>query len=379
MFRIAICDDEKIFRDDLKEILIRYMTDRGIMLEIYTFSSGKEFVELGIEMVKYKIVFLDINMDELDGIMTAKKIRENSKDMFIVFVTAFVNYTIEGYKVDAVRYILKDNKNLVASVYECMDAIHEKMDYKITWAEFDFCEGTRKVSLNRILYIESKLHKLEFHVMEDCLQKYTLQGTLNEIDDKFAGNDFLRIHQSFLVNMKFIKDVSRYRVLLESFVNKISGQISKELDFICTNNVIVDAVLNTKYQEIRDKGIVFVFKINDLSSLNISDEDVVVIMSNLLNNAIEACEKCRGDKIIKLKIVIEDNNAIISVKNTYENAVIYENGEIQTTKILDTDEHGIGIKNIAETIRKYGGSYVIQNDEREFYFSIMIPLVKSDF
>ena len=162
---------------------------------------------------------------------------------------------------------------------------------------------------------------------------------------------------------------------LESFVNKISGQISKELDFICTNNVIVDAVLNTKYQEIRDKGIVFVFKINDLSSLNISDEDVVVIMSNLLNNAIEACEKCRGDKIIKLKIVIEDNNAIISVKNTYENAVIYENGEIQTTKILDTDEHGIGIKNIAETIRKYGGSYVIQNDEREFYFSIMIPLV----
>lgn len=175
MFRIAICDDEKIFRDDLKEILIRYMTDRGIMLEIDTFSSGKEFAELGIEMVKYKIVFLDINMDELDGIMTAKKIRENSKDMFIVFVTAFVNYTIEGYKVDAVRYILKDNKNLVASVYECMDAIHEKMDYKVTWAEFDFCEGTRKVSLNRILYIESKLHKLEFHVMEDCLQKYTLQ------------------------------------------------------------------------------------------------------------------------------------------------------------------------------------------------------------
>ena len=55
MFRIAICDDEKIFRDDLKEILIRYMTDRGIMLEIDTFSSGKEFVELGIEMVKYKI------------------------------------------------------------------------------------------------------------------------------------------------------------------------------------------------------------------------------------------------------------------------------------------------------------------------------------
>ena len=50
------------------------------------------------------------------------------------------------------------------------------------------------------------------------------------------------------------------------------------------------------------------------------------------NNAIEAISKCRGDKIIKLKIVIEDNNAIISVKNTYENAVIYENGEISDYK-----------------------------------------------
>lgn len=57
MFRIAICDDEKIFRDDLKEILIRYMTDRGIMLEIDTFSSGKEFVELGIEMVNIRLFF----------------------------------------------------------------------------------------------------------------------------------------------------------------------------------------------------------------------------------------------------------------------------------------------------------------------------------
>ena len=51
MFEGTICDDEKIFRADLKEILTRYMTDRGIMLEIDTFSSGKEFAELGIEMV----------------------------------------------------------------------------------------------------------------------------------------------------------------------------------------------------------------------------------------------------------------------------------------------------------------------------------------
>ena len=227
MFRIAICDDEKIFRDDLKEILIRYMTDRGIMLEIDTFSSGKEFVELGIEMVKYKIVFLDINMDELDGIMTAKKIRENSKDMFIVFVTAFVNYTIEGYKVDAVRYILKDNKNLFASVYECMDAIHEKMDIDRFSLYPDPEAGKLVHGLEHYYNLQDGqvFEGVRFGAEADTVGElvfttgmcgYTLQGTLNEIDDKFAGNDFLRIHQSFLVNMKFIKNISRYRVLLNN-------------------------------------------------------------------------------------------------------------------------------------------------------------------
>ena len=66
----------------------------------------------------------------------------------------------------------------------------------------------------------------------------------------------------------------------------------------------------------------------------------------------------------------------MSVKNTYENEIIYKNGAIQTTKHLYPEEHGIGIKNIVETIEKYGGSYVIQNKNQEFYFSIMIPMKK---
>lgn len=160
---------------------------------------------------------------------------------------------------------------------------------------------------------------------------------------------------------------------LEEYVRNISGHLSEELDAIHTNNVIVDAVLNSKYQEMLNKNIVFVFKINDLSKITISDEDIVVILSNLLNNAMEACEQCPDKKCIKMKFVTENDNVIISVKNTYVNEIIYKNGEIQTSKKHELDEHGIGIKNIADTIAKYGGSYVIQNDEKEFYFSIMIP------
>lgn len=160
---------------------------------------------------------------------------------------------------------------------------------------------------------------------------------------------------------------------LEEYVKNISGHFNKELDSINTNNVIVDAILNSKYQETLEKNIAFIIKINDLSQINLEDEDIVVILSNLLNNAIEACEKCGGKRIIKVKFVMEDDNIIISVKNTYDGKVFFRDGEIQTLKKYEADEHGIGIKNIIETIAVYDGSYVIQNDENEFYFSIMLP------
>lgn len=161
---------------------------------------------------------------------------------------------------------------------------------------------------------------------------------------------------------------------LEEYVSNISERLEKELDFICTNHVIVDAILNTKYPEMKEKNIVFVLKINDLSGLQIKDEDIVIILANLLNNAIEACEKCKKNRVIKLKFVCEDGSIILSVKNTHENEIIYKNGEIQTTKHQYPEEHGIGIKNIIEAIQKYGGSYVIENDEQDFYFAIMIPM-----
>ena len=71
-------------------------------------------------------------------------------------------------------------------------------------------------------------------------------------------------------------------------MRSISGNLSTELDYIKTNNVIIDAILNSKYKETLDKGIVFIFQINDLSGIKMRDEDIVVILSNLLNNAIEA-------------------------------------------------------------------------------------------
>lgn len=160
---------------------------------------------------------------------------------------------------------------------------------------------------------------------------------------------------------------------LEAYVMKLYGKLNDEADVINTNHVIINAILNTKYHEAMEKGIVFVFKVNDLADLEICDEDVVTILANLLNNAIEACEKCKDKKIIKLKFIKKEDKVIISVKNTYNGTIRYENGEIKTTKSIKPEEHGVGIKNVLKIIEKYSGSYVIQEQNKEFFFSIIIP------
>ena len=158
---------------------------------------------------------------------------------------------------------------------------------------------------------------------------------------------------------------------LEDYLSKWDKQPENWVDYFDANHVIVNAILNTKYQEARDNGIVFVVKINDLSHAKIQDEDMVIILSNLLNNAIEACQSCT-DKIIKIKLVKEKEQTVISVVNTFGTMPVLVSGEYQTTK-ENKAEHGIGIRNIKETVDKYGGSYVIRHKDHLFQVVIVIP------
>ncbi len=223
--------------------------------------------------------------------------------------------------------------------------------------------------INDIIERESKLHENEIFQIQVKNQTDMYRSISENFDSQKRKtheykNQIICI-ESLLGNKKYPE--------LEKYVKEIYGHLDKELDAINTNNVIVNAILNTKYQEAEAKGIVFVFRINDLSQIRMKDEDVVTILSNLLNNAIEACEKCDDKRIIKLKFVNEDDMVIIAVKNTFNHPICYENGEIKSSKISRAEEHGIGIKNIIKVIEKYDGSYIIEDRKNEFYFSIIIP------
>ena len=152
MLSIAICDDEEYFRTTEKKLISKYMAGKNCECMIDMYESGKELLALRSAISQYNIIFLDVNMEEIDGIETAKEIRKISKDVFIVFVTAFITYALEGYKVDAVRYLIKDHESLEKAMTECMDTILEKMDYEENEMTFDFQEGKTTISLENILY-----------------------------------------------------------------------------------------------------------------------------------------------------------------------------------------------------------------------------------
>ena len=159
---------------------------------------------------------------------------------------------------------------------------------------------------------------------------------------------------------------------LRAYIEKIETSLQLRMDAVDTNHVIVNAILNTKYREAVSKGIVFVLKVNDLSALKMEEEDIVVILSNLLNNALEACECCE-DKLIKMKFALENGQAVISVKNSMAEEPVVGNGVLLTSKIKDAEEHGMGIQNVVETVEKCGGRYMVDYGNGEFQFSILIP------
>lgn len=212
MLQIAICDDEQFYREKIQRRLEDYLKKHDLSYEISLFISGEEFLEKSENYVKYDIVFMDINMNEIDGIQTAMQMRTFHSETYIVLITAFINYVLEGYKVNAVRYMMKDT--LDTAMTECMDAILQKM--QIAQVTFPFMEGERRLYTDNILYVESQRHKLTFYYMEEQMVDYHIYDKLDIIEQRLQGYGFLRIHKSYLVNMRHIRKVSNYIVYLDT-------------------------------------------------------------------------------------------------------------------------------------------------------------------
>ena len=208
--KIAVCDDDKKDIARLKKLIEAYDAYNNVGFSILEYESGSELLRDFSNGDYVDIIFLDINMDDIDGLSVAKKIREEMEDVPIVLVTAFMNYALEGYKVRASRFLIKDD--LDKTFTECMDDICGEIRRKSKVITFSCVEGEMRLKASDIILIETSGHKNLIKLKNETYQIYE---KLDGLEEMLKGYGFLRTHNSFLVNMAHIRGINSYVLTLD--------------------------------------------------------------------------------------------------------------------------------------------------------------------
>ena len=207
--KIIVCDDSRTDRENLIRLLRDYEKKKGLAFDIAEYDSGEALLKNIDRLQDSHILFLDINMEGASGLDAAAQIRSLYPKISIVLVTAYIGYALEGYKVEASRFLVKDD--LAVSITECMDTLVRKLEQDTQVMDFSFVEGNIRLKISDILYIETARHKNIFYTKNGNFQIYR---KLDEIEEELRGYGFVRIHISFLVNMRYIRKISSYVMTL---------------------------------------------------------------------------------------------------------------------------------------------------------------------
>lgn len=156
-----------------------------------------------------------------------------------------------------------------------------------------------------------------------------------------------------------------------NYITKIKDIDHGTKEFSRTENMDIDSILNYKLNEADAKGIAVSIKSKVPPKLDMESLDIVVILGNLLDNAIEASDKVENDKRIDLRIAHKKEALFIFIKNTFNGVIKYEDGKIKTTK-MDSENHGIGLNNIEEILKKYNGTMKINHSGNNFTVEIVM-------
>ncbi|MGI6011312.1 MAG: LytR/AlgR family response regulator transcription factor [Ruminococcus sp.] len=204
MIRIGICDDENKARDMLR-FQIERVEEEGAEEIVYEFSSGKSAVRwLKNHPGEIDLLFLDVEMPEVSGIEAAREIRKFDKNLHIVFVTGYEDFVFEGYRVQALDYLIKpaEDKRLLEVIKRVREKINEGKGEQIIVQNTD---GIYRLYQSDILYCFSQKRKVFLVLREKEISCY---GKLDQLAQRM-GKTFVRIHQRYLVNGKRVEYVGR--------------------------------------------------------------------------------------------------------------------------------------------------------------------------
>lgn len=207
MLQVFICDDEKTFCADLKEIVEVELDLKGIAYRISEFSSGQELLACFSGHPDQYILFLDIKMEGIDGMETARQIRSIDPSAVIIFVTCYSDFVFQGYQVQALNYILKPyDRRQIAETLET--------GLKLLDAERQACFFVQKKSgelllpFQSIVCFKSKGHQILAVTPEGT---HSFYGKLRDLEGALPSC-FVRIHSRYLINLRHLKALADNQV-----------------------------------------------------------------------------------------------------------------------------------------------------------------------
>lgn len=208
--KIALIDDREEDRAYLTALVRRWGAERGHRVALSAFPSAEAFLFRFEEEKDFGVLLLDIEMDGMNGVELAKKVRETDETVQIVFVTGFSEFLSEGYEVSALHYLLKpiDPEKL----FTVLDRAADRLAKAEKSLAVTFDRHTEYLPLSRICYVESQKQYVLIHTDEKI---FRMRTTLAEVEEKL-DEYFCKCQRSFLVNLRHVAQIRNDRVVLKN-------------------------------------------------------------------------------------------------------------------------------------------------------------------
>ena len=222
--RIAVCEDEPLFRAQIVTEIEKYYHSLDVIVD--GFSSGEELIEKYEQgkqegqLPHYDILFLDIEMKQLDGFETAKRLRAYGGKEVLIFLTSHTEMAMQGYEVNAFRFLGKplEKDKLAEALSEIEHRFLQEKTILLHTSEQDV-----KVPVSSILYVESMKNDVYYYVLEhkhtDCVKTYKVRGTITEVEEQLKGSGFFRCHRSYLVQLMYLESYTGKEIVLKTGIS----------------------------------------------------------------------------------------------------------------------------------------------------------------
>lgn len=218
MLRILICDDDVALVETMRSIVESVLNECSRKAKIYTFTDASAVSDQVLSSCDIALLDIDFEGATYNGIDVARRLRAFRSDTVIIFVTNFIEYAPEGYEVQAFRYVLKRD-------------IRRDLEPNLLLAIQNLNKETLSIQSNGeninllpddILYLEVRQHSVTALMRQQT--EYSFYASLSELEQRLEPLGFLRIHKSYLVNMKYLKKFQCRETLLKNGITLRVGE-----------------------------------------------------------------------------------------------------------------------------------------------------------